>query len=247
MGRVEHLITQDQGIMSQVLRLANSVIFGGAVRVDNVRQAVMRLGFRETADIAIAAASRTLFAMEDRLELEVYPEMWRGLWHQSLVCAFGSRLIARELKRGAPERAFLGGMFHDVGALLILKVVSRGLVRGRLLSKPSGEELAEVIMVLHPSLGARYLEDCRMPDAVVRIAAQHEELDVPLRADTVDLHVVRVAEGFCALAGLAPFSEPGAMGPLAQESLEILEVPPGPRERFELQFVDLVEQVREFL
>lgn len=243
---IERLIGQDQVITAQIIRAANSAMFSGAVPIASVRQAIVRLGFRETADVAIAAASRSLFDVEDRLELEVFPDVWRALWHDSLVCAYGGRLLARELKLGEPDRVFLGGMFRDIGSLLVLKIVARGRVRGRMRWLPTENELANTMAELHPTLGANYLRSSCMPDYVVRIAADHHAPAPPLNGDTIDLHLVRLADALCQRIGVAPFAreELGAEG---EEAVALLELSQPRVEYLELQFGELAEQVRELL
>ena len=240
---VEFLISQDQVVSAHVLRIANSVIYGGAVPVENVRDAVLRLGFRETAQIAMGAACRALFSMEDRAEIETFPAVWRSFWLDSQVCGYGARLLARELGRGRPERVFLCGMFRDLGGLLILKIIARGLVQGQLAPPPAEEHLQLAIDRLHGELGANYLRSCHLPDYVVRAAAHHHDEQVPFDADHVELHLLQLADGLCHRVGAAPFAT-GELGSLAERSAGLLELEPERLEYFELQFRDLTDQLR---
>jgi HD-like signal output (HDOD) protein len=243
---VEALVLQDQAIAAEVLRTANSVLYAGAMPVESVSQAVMRLGFRETAQVAMTAACRALFDMENRAEVEVFPNVWRALWHDSLVCAYGGRLLARELKQGAPERVFLGAMFRNLGGLLVLKIVARGMVRGRLRRGWTEADVGAAIAALHASLGANYLRSCCMPEHVVTIAARHHDLDVPFTTETIDLHLVRLADGLCEQVGVAPFAS-GELGPLAQESAASLGVDAERIEYFVLQFRELAGQLHSLV
>lgn len=240
---VEALVAQDAAVSAQVLGMANSLMYGGAMRIESIPQAVMRLGFRETAQVAMTAACRALFNLEDRAEGEVYRELVHALWVDSLVCSHGARLIARELKRGQPERIFLGAMFRDLGTLLILKLVARGLVRGKLRPKPDEALLREVIEGLHAELGARYLSRAQLPEEVVRIVARHHAVDLPCEPGTLDLHIVRVADGLVDRIGIAPFAT-GDLGPLALESACQLGIDADRLDAFVLQFEELAAQLR---
>jgi HD-like signal output (HDOD) protein len=240
---VEALVAQDPAIAAEVLRTANSALYGGTVPVESVGQAALRLGFRETAQVAMTAACRALFDVENRAELEIFPHVWKALWHDALVCAYGGRLIARELQQGAPERVFLGAMFRNVGALLVLKVVARGLVQGRLRRHPAEPELATAMHVLHPRLGARYLRSARLPEHVVEVAAQHHTADLGASPESLDLHVVRLADGLCDAIGVAAFAS-RELGPLALESAGVLDVDAERLELFSLQLRDLAEQLQ---
>jgi HD-like signal output (HDOD) protein len=239
---VEALVSQDPAVSSQLLRVANSLMYRGAMPIETVPQAVIRLGFRETAQVAMTAACRVLFSLEDRAELEIHPALWRSLWLDSLLGGYGGRLLSRELKRGQPDRIFLAAMFRNLGSLLILKIVARALVRGRLPSPPTEAEMRDLIDVLHPRLGATYLRRCRLPDHVPDTAARHHRIDLPCDDEHVDLHVVRLADGLVDRIGLAPFAT-GSLGPLTEESAAFLDVSPERLEYFELQFRELAGQL----
>ncbi len=244
MGDVGALISQDQAVAARVLRMANSVIYGGAMPAETVSQAVLRLGFRETAQVAMTAACRSLFSMEDRAELEVFPEVWEAIWLESLVCAYGGRLLSRELKSGHGERIFLASMFHNLGRLVILKLVAHGLVNGHLRNAPEASDLREAMVTLHGTHGARYLRACNLPDYVASAAEHHHDIDVPFDADHMHLHVIRLADGLCQRVGISPFAS-GEYGPLAEESAALFDLAPERLEYFELQFQELEGQLRE--
>ncbi len=238
------LIAQDQVITAQVLRTANSVLYAGAMPAENIAQAVIRLGFRESANIAMAAACRSLFDVEDRAEREIFSNVWGAIWHESLVCAYGGRLIASELKAGDPENVFLGALLRNVGRLLVLKIVTRGLVKGRLRRHPSEHEMAAVMEELHRRLGRNYLRSCNLPAPVIAIASDLRGADEQGQSlDAASVAVGRLAEGLCELLGVAPFAT-GELGPAAEESAAVLGVAKERVEYFELQLRELADQVR---
>lgn len=246
LGDIEGLIGQDPVISAQVLQTANSVIYGGAMPVDTVPQAVMRLGFRETAQVAMTAACRVLFNVEDRAELELFPELWRSYWLESLLSAYGGRLLARELKRGRAEDVFLAGLFHNLGGLLILKLVAHGMVHRHIPLRPSESELARVVEILHTELGENYLRRCHVPDYVTAVAAHHHDAEVAAGPHHDAIHIVRLGDGLCGRVGVAPFSD-DTLGPLAEESAALLDVDEERLAYLALQFEELAGQLRELL
>ncbi|HEB90278.1 MAG TPA: HDOD domain-containing protein [Deltaproteobacteria bacterium] len=249
---VEEIISQDGSITAQVIRASNSVYYGAACPAQDLHQAIMRIGFRETANVAMLAASRTLFEMEDRAELSCFPDLWPRLWQSSLVCAFGANLLSREIKLGNPSHVFLSATLRDVGSLLILKLLAAGLVHGRLRDKPSEEQLRDLFDHLHTRLGADYLRENRMPEYVIDVAERHHLLDLPFAHDTILIHLIRCADGLCERIGVTPFpeetdesaceTEPG-ISPAAQESASLLGIDDARLEYFTLQFEGIREQV----
>jgi HD-like signal output (HDOD) protein len=243
---LEALLSQDQGLSARLIQAANSVLYRGVTPVDTVSRAAMRLGLRETGQIAMAAAFRSLFDLRDRAEHETFPELLSAAWQDSLVGGYGARLIARELKVGDPERAFMSGMFRNVGILLALKLIAGGLVKGRLARPPQSDELAGVVERLHTQLGAEYLKQAGMPDFVVEAAARHHDESVPLTRELFELHVVRLADGVCARIGVSPLVPP-EIGAAARQSAGVLGVPDEQIDYFALQLETLDDQLGELL
>lgn len=243
---VEEIISQDGSITAQVIRTANSAFYGAVAEAQDLHQAIMRVGFRETANVAMMAASRSLYALDDRAELECFPGLWADIWESSLVCAYGTRLLSRELKLGDPTRAFMCGMLRDVGCLLITKLVAGGLVRGRLREKPEDDELSGLFASLHPRLGAEYLQQNHMPEYVIEVAERHHLVDVPFAHDTIAIHLVRCADGICDKLEVGPFCA-GEVGPAALESAAALGIGDDRLEYFELQFEGIREQVGDLM
>ena len=239
------LIAQDQTITLQVLRTANSALYGAAMPAESVSQAVMRVGFREAASIAMTAACRSLYDVEDRAELETLPGLWSAVWHESLVCAYGGRLIARELKTGDPDQVFMAGLLQNVGDLRVLKALSRGLVTGALRVKPDETAIATTMQTLRGRLAAPYLLQCSLPAAVVELALSLHGPEGPALWGASGC-VLALADGLCDRIGIAPFAT-GELGAGAQEALARLEPGDDRLEVLELQLQELATQVQELL
>ncbi len=244
--QVEEIISQDASITAQVLRAANSALYSPRCPIEDLRHALMQLGFRETANVAMAAACGTLFAVENRAELQVFPKVWERLWESSLGGAYVARLLASELKLGDPRRAFVAAMFRDVGELLILKLVASGLVHGRLRGEPSEDDLRRVFETLHARLGAQYLRRFHMPDRLVKAVEDHHAESLPFAHDTVELHLVRLADALCQQSEIAPFAS-GELGPVGESSAELLGVDEERMEYFGLQLEGIREQIRALI
>ena len=243
---VREIIAQDPAITSDVIRTANSAFYGTASAIDDVRGAIMRLGFREISSVAMSAACRSLFTLEDRAEFETFPQVWDPLWANSLVGAYGARLIAADLKLGDPSHTFVAAIFRDVGSLLILKIVASGLVQGRVQQRPEDDDLAALFEAHHARLGAAYLRDSQLPEHVVQAAACHHIADLPFAHDTVGVHVVRVADGLCERLGVPPFAS-GEMGAAGAQSAELLGIDEERLDFFSLQLEGVREQLSDLL
>jgi len=116
---ITQIIECDPGLAARVLQLANSTSYGLAGRVRTIDHAVIALGFRGISDMALAVAAAELFS-EDGPTATVRQQ----IWHHSLACAVIARQLACVTRDINPGEAFLAGIFHDVGKLLLLETVT---------------------------------------------------------------------------------------------------------------------------
>ena len=166
MRELGDLLSQDPAIVASLLRLANSASFGGLGRIENLNAAVQRIGLREVGAIVTGMSLKGHFEndSQDRVQL------METLWDHSVTTAFAARAIARRLGASA-EQAFLAGLLHDCGKVLVLAAVDRLEEEG--LVALSQEVLFELMTTLHSELGHRVLTDWGLPEAVADVALHH--------------------------------------------------------------------------
>lgn len=111
---ITEVIVHDPGLTSRILRIANSAYMALASKVDTVGRAVQVLGLNQVHDLALAgAAVGSLFKIEtDVIDMHDF-------WRRSVYAAVVGRSFAKRSAVSAPERAFVCGLLHDVGNLII--------------------------------------------------------------------------------------------------------------------------------
>src|SRR5687767_10726364 len=98
------LLEQDQAISAKLMSVANSAAFGPAKEISALRDAVIYLGTEQTAQIAIALATRSLFDADGRAELHMYRGRWARLFNHGMTSAFAAAtLVARKYRRQSDE------------------------------------------------------------------------------------------------------------------------------------------------
>ena len=114
LDQVLSLIHEDQSLAGQILRVANSVGYIGRVRIETVKDAVVRMGAQQVSNIAMAASQSSLHSSDGG----IIGEYMRKLWSHSHACAMGSRWIAHTVQLDPiAEQAYMAGLLHDVGKL----------------------------------------------------------------------------------------------------------------------------------
>jgi serine/threonine protein kinase len=110
--RIVDMVSCDESIAAQCLRMANSALYFLPQVVKTVHGAVIVLGVRQVREILLACSLLNLLSKEQNLISPL------ALWEHSLGCALLSRELARRIDYPDPERAYLAGLLHDLGELI---------------------------------------------------------------------------------------------------------------------------------
>lgn len=110
-------ISRDPAIAARVLLLANSAFYAVHGRIQNLTQAVTRIGFRGIHHVALAAAVMEEYRGTGRATGLDRIEFWK----HSLACAVLGRELAAGVIKDADqiETAFLAGLLHDIGKAVL--------------------------------------------------------------------------------------------------------------------------------
>lgn len=187
------IVARDPAMSVKILQLVNSAFFGLPRPITAVERAVSYLGMETLMALALGHG---LFA-------ELKPSSIPGfsferLWDRSLAVAMTARLLARQegLDARSQDDAFLAGMLHDLGTLLLAaeQPEQYALVAGH--ADAGGRAALElsVFNATHAEVGAYLLGLWGLPDPVMEAVAFHE---APARAPTQGMSlagIVHVAQ-----------------------------------------------------
>lgn len=167
---VVRAINEDQALSAQVLRMSNSPSYAGRARCETIKSSAIRLGARQTSNIAMAASHASLHASESPL----INEIMQDLWLHSHACALGCRSVAMSTGQQAiAEQAYMAGLLHDIGKLYILKAMEN---IGQIMDLKIVLEkdfLLRVFSELHVELGCRVMEHWNLPPVYRDVVAYH--------------------------------------------------------------------------
>lgn len=111
---LQRLVQTDQALSSQLLKVANSAMFGMVREVTTLTQAIMTLGFSTTRSVVLAASVKHLFTRGPVGQQE------RSLWEHALVAAILGSAYAKAVRYPATEEVFLASLMHDIGKCVML-------------------------------------------------------------------------------------------------------------------------------
>jgi len=217
---IEKLIVEDQSLSSTILKLANSVIFSGIVETTTVRSAIMRLGMAEIMEIVCADINNKLFSSLDS-QIDV---ILKQLWQHSVACAYGSAILASNINCGViKEEAFSAGLFHDIGKLLILKVVEQKKKYYKILDMED-DALLESINALHAKHGYMLMQKMKLPKIYSVVARDHHSKKID--KNNFLLIMVRLANNICHKTGIGIVQDP-SVDIMATEEAVLLNLSEG--------------------
>lgn len=167
-GQIEKIAAADPVVAGNLVRVANSALFVGYPEVSTIRSAVMRLGYLTTRKIVLATVFRPIFTR---------PSM-RPLLRHSLEAAELAHHLADRVPAVDREEAFLCGLLHDVGKLLIdrLNLFDSARMRG-LLDHGCPPVYAENLLIGcdHGTAGADIAAHWKLPARHVEAIRYHHQ------------------------------------------------------------------------
>jgi putative nucleotidyltransferase with HDIG domain len=169
------LISADQSLVAMLLKLANSAYYGYARRIETLPEAIVLLGFSTIKSLAITATTMNLlFQSQDELS-----DVRHEIWSHSLGVGVASRALARKRGNIHPEKAFVAGLLHDLGMIILsvyrkdefLRVLAAAQDRG--VTYEEAEQ--ELLGFTHAELGAQVAEAWSFPATHCEAIRFHHE------------------------------------------------------------------------
>jgi HD-like signal output (HDOD) protein len=111
---VARLILRDPTLTSKILRILNSAYYGLRREIHSLQHAVAYLGIQQIRNLVISSALVESFRFEHGF---VEPDR---VWEHSLGCAIGAKRIGDTLPGVDGDGAYLGGLLHDLGRIILL-------------------------------------------------------------------------------------------------------------------------------
>jgi HD-like signal output (HDOD) protein len=189
-------IQQDPALTTAVLRVANSVIHqASSGEMHTVRDAVLRLGITESGRVAGAVAAKTLFSPRSKSAHALFAAQFAQLHVAAASCAAGAAYLAMDRGIGRSDRAYLGGMLHDVGKSLALGSLAALVLTDKAPRELDPAVVAQILEEQNVDLGAQAHERWALPSYLTELCASQHDANVPTGPAHAELHLVRVVSG----------------------------------------------------
>ncbi|MDR1732032.1 MAG: HDOD domain-containing protein [Synergistaceae bacterium] len=219
-------LSRDEGLVLRTLKLANSAAYGMSRHISDISEAIALLGYKNISNIVLAA---TVYSVMDK-GLSGYALDRGELWRHSLTTAYTARHIAQLSNKVPPEEAYVGGLLHDIGKVVLNDYVRFGYgIIVKLVEEehiPFTEAELKVLGFEHAMVGSLLVERWDLPEGYQYSTLLHHNPNA-LEAEHAKyqslVDVVSVANSMCLMLGVGLGAD-GLQNYLFTEPLERLGI-----------------------
>ena len=199
LDEVVKLVSYDNAIAAQCLRVASSPLFGLAKSPETIRAAVLTLGLRRVETILLTCCLGNAFPTGNwALDPTVF-------WMHSLGCAMVCRKFSEKLADGDSDRAYMAGLLHDIGFMVnciaFPKEFATAAAKASQEQIPFDEAERATMGFSHCDSGKALAEKWHMADDMVQVIAHHH---TPEKSETSQplIALVHLSDLLCRMRGM---------------------------------------------
>jgi len=231
------VVASDPAVAARVLKISNSSFYGCQRQIQTLSHAIVVLGFGTLKSLVVAASVKQVY--------QPYGLTEKMLWEHSFGAGLAARMIAAETRLVSDEEAFLGGLFHDIGKI-IMNTMNREQFQ-EVMQKCYNDGITfedaerQVYSYTHSEVGGLVIKKWNFPDMLMQAVLNHHSFAFTDEDDSYQINltcVVGLANLFCHKMGI------GVREP--DDGLDLLQTVPARRLGLnELRLATLLERFKD--
>jgi len=172
-SEISRLLSQDAAVSAKLLQVANSAQYANVRKVDNIENAVSRIGLAGACNMAEMLAKRSLYSSRSPAYMPFLDE----LWVHSMACAHACMILGRLVERAPTPKLFSLGLLHDVGKLAMMHAIAQSDVGGKLIESEEGAAMFRTFLRNHHAqFGVALMRRWRFDEDFLVVAGYHDDL-----------------------------------------------------------------------
>jgi putative nucleotidyltransferase with HDIG domain len=199
LDEVVKLVSYDNTIAAQCLRMASSPLFGLAKSPEAIKGAVISLGLRKVETILLTCCLGNAFPAKS---LAVDPTIF---WRHSLGCAMVCRKFSDKLGGNDGDKAYMAGLLHDIGFLVSCIAFPKELATALALATkdqtPINEAERTTMGFTHCDTGRALAEKWHLANDMVQVIAHHHDPEQSEAAQPL-VALVHLSDLLCRMRGM---------------------------------------------
>jgi HD-like signal output (HDOD) protein len=211
---MQRVISTDQALASKILKISNSALYSFSKEITSLSHAISIIGFNTITSLVIASSTKNAFfkgkmGLQDKL-----------IWEHSLASGFGSRLLAKRIiGAGKAEEAFLSGLLHDIGKIILSRKLtdqySAIVQEAYNTTKPFFELEQNTLGFTHSDVGSLVAKNWKLPAVIEECIHYHHETEKAENAKAT-VEIVDALNHICSKLGFSLISK---------KDLVLMEIP----------------------
>lgn len=239
------VVAADPAVAARVLKISNSSFYGCQRKIQTLSSAIVILGFSTLRSLVVAASVKQVY--------KPYGLTEKMLWEHSFGAGLAAKIIAHETRAVNEEEAFLAGLFHDIG-----KIIMNNLDRDKFqevmqhcYNEGISFAVAErsVYPFTHEEVGAYVIKKWNFPELLTKAILQHHRLEFGPLDDQVLVSLAAVAslaDLFCLRLGIGMREPKEGIDLAGSKAAQLLNIDEQQMETLLDAFSDAFEKDRTF-
>ncbi len=187
------LISKDQGVVSKILTIANSPMYGLQRRVTSLDFALLILGFSELKSIISVLSLTEAFKNKTDKYLDQ-----KTFWLHSFLVGSASKRLAEDIGFYNSGEAFIGGFLHDMGISVMHRYLHSSFIQIHDLITVEGlplkEAELEILGMDHQEIGNFLLERWNFPIELCNAILSHHYPSTARQEDRLMATLIHFAD-----------------------------------------------------
>ncbi len=234
------IVESDPSLAARILRTTNSSAYGLSARVDSIHRAIAMLGFNTVKDLAVTASIAQIF--KDKTTIGTYNRA--GLWKHLVCVGVASRMIASRSGLQQFDEAYMCGLLHDIGIVLLDQHHHQQFEEVALNvsdAEPTTSTERRILGFDHSQLGSEVAGKWGFPDSVVLTIKHHHDSSRCAEEVRPIAQVVEIANFLCTKKNINSMGVSNLPAP-AGETFAALSIG---RNELKVLFQDLDEELEK--
>ncbi|MFN9342130.1 MAG: HDOD domain-containing protein [Planctomycetota bacterium] len=173
--RFSTVVEQDVKLTTDILRMANTVVFSGGQRITSLPQAIIRLGFRHCKNLILSSCIGSLMRRMSIQETNSREKLYKHGFLTALISAnlnnlFGIRFMGED---------FTAGLIHDLGRTLLAMFMPTEFKQFDKLDFVEDQYLLErehaALGTTHCDVGGWFVQHNMLPDPLCQVVRFHHQ------------------------------------------------------------------------
>jgi HD-like signal output (HDOD) protein len=186
---IADVIEFDSAVVANILRIANSSLYGGFREINGIREAVLRLGTNALLNIVLDQHLKRL-----RQDAPFYELTENDLWLHGATASLAVNELGGECETAISGSASIAALVHDIGKLIIVRYLDGNVAEVRHLCEQKKITFVEAERILfgcdHAEVGGAVARHWKFPDEIAEAIEFHHRVPITRSSPTLDAVMV---------------------------------------------------------